>query len=201
MNRVRTLPLLLLTALLAVGALAGTASAAKLITGKDIKNNSVTGADLKTGTVTGSDLKNGSVGQGDLAPSARTQVFFDDNDGAGVTLPTWSDTGLGSCSAAASIPGRPGTFLVTATGVIDNKAGTAPSITNRCGIVRGDLTHGDVRFALAAQGEPAETTSFSLQRLITSTDSTPITVRCTEMGGEDLQLTQIAISAVRVSKG
>jgi len=211
MNRtIRTVPLLLLAAVLLVAGLAGGASAAKLITGKQIKNNSVTGQDLKNNTVTtkdiknksltGADVKDGSIGPKDLSPQARTQVFFDDNSGVAIDLNTCPDTGLDSCDPLVSVPGAKGTFLVTMTGVIDTFAGPAPSITNRCGLVRGTHTLGEVRFALNGHALPGETQSFALQRLVTSTDTTPITVRCTEMGGEDLRVSGIQVSAVRVQK-
>lgn len=55
-----------------VMAMGGTSFAAKLITGKNIKNESVTGADLKNRTVTGADLKDGSVTSGDVKNGSLT---------------------------------------------------------------------------------------------------------------------------------
>jgi len=43
------------------------ADAAKQITGKDIKNNSVTGKDIKDNSLTGKDIKNGKITTADLA--------------------------------------------------------------------------------------------------------------------------------------
>ncbi len=40
---------------------AGSASAAAMITGKQIRNNTVTSADIKNGSLTGADIKDGSV--------------------------------------------------------------------------------------------------------------------------------------------
>lgn len=61
----------LVVALLAlVMSLGGTSYAAKLITGKDIKNNSVTNKDLKKNTITGKQVKNGSLKSADLAKGA-----------------------------------------------------------------------------------------------------------------------------------
>jgi hypothetical protein len=61
----------LVVALLAlVMSLGGTSYAAKLITGKDIKNNSVTKKDLKKNTITGKQVKNGSLKSADLAKGA-----------------------------------------------------------------------------------------------------------------------------------
>ncbi|WP_320670914.1 hypothetical protein [Patulibacter defluvii] len=51
-------------------ALSGTATAAGLISGKQIKNSSVTGADIRNSSLTGSDVKNRSLGLADLSTSA-----------------------------------------------------------------------------------------------------------------------------------
>jgi hypothetical protein len=69
---------LVVAVLALVASLGGGSYAAKLLTGKDIKNGSITGKDIKkkslTGklvkdkSLTGADLKDGSVGAGDLAP-------------------------------------------------------------------------------------------------------------------------------------
>lgn len=47
-------------------ALAGTATAASLITGKQIKNGTVTGADLRNSSVTGKDIRNSSLTGADV---------------------------------------------------------------------------------------------------------------------------------------
>ena len=51
-------------------ALGGPATAATLLTGKDIKNGSLTGADLQDEALTGADVKDGSLTAADLAPDA-----------------------------------------------------------------------------------------------------------------------------------
>ncbi len=53
-----------------VFALGGTAHAAGLIDGGDVKNGSLTGRDVKNGSLTGKDLRDGSVHSADLAPGA-----------------------------------------------------------------------------------------------------------------------------------
>ena len=58
---IRRSRLLLLVVVTMLVAMAGSATAGGLITGKKIKNNSITGIDLKNGTVTGADVKNGSL--------------------------------------------------------------------------------------------------------------------------------------------
>ena len=47
-------------------ALGGSATAAVLITGKQVKNGSLTGVDVKNSSLTGGDLKNNSVGNLDI---------------------------------------------------------------------------------------------------------------------------------------
>jgi len=45
---------------------AGTATAARLISGKQIRNNSVTGTDIRNNSVTGTDIRNNSLGNRDV---------------------------------------------------------------------------------------------------------------------------------------
>src|SRR5690606_37716160 len=64
-----------------VFAVAGTATAAKLIGSKqirnnsirsiDVRNNSLTGKDIRNNSLTGKDIKDGSIKLRDLAPNAR----------------------------------------------------------------------------------------------------------------------------------
>ena len=70
----RALPALLLTAIVLAVAFAGGAAAAKLITGKDIKNNSVTTRDIKTNTLKSTDIKNGNVAEADLSAAAKAKL-------------------------------------------------------------------------------------------------------------------------------
>ena len=70
-----------------VAAAAGTATAATLITGKDVRNNSLTGVDIRSGSLTGSDIRNssltgvdirdGSIGFADLAAAAKSNLKGD----------------------------------------------------------------------------------------------------------------------------
>lgn len=73
-NRMRHAPLVLLAVVLLLIGTAGGAVAAKLITGKDVKDSSLTGKDVKTGSLTGTDVKDGSVGAKELSSSARTSL-------------------------------------------------------------------------------------------------------------------------------
>lgn len=62
-NRRLSVPALLIAAVLLMVGLAGTATAAKLITGKQIKDNTVTTKDIKNGTLKEADLSTGVKGK------------------------------------------------------------------------------------------------------------------------------------------
>ena len=62
----RPSPALVVAILALVMATGGTSFAAKLITGKDVKNSSLTGVDVKNSSLTGADVKNGSIAGADL---------------------------------------------------------------------------------------------------------------------------------------
>ena len=53
---------------------ATSATAAKLITGKDIKNGSVTGADVKDGSISNEDIENGKLYKKKLSKAVRDQL-------------------------------------------------------------------------------------------------------------------------------
>jgi hypothetical protein len=189
MNRtIRLVPALLLVVAVLVTSVAGTASAAKLITGKQIKN----------GSVTSIDIRNGSLTRADLRPQSRTSVVVDLDDGSGIDVPACSDTALASCPALLSIPIAPGTQLVTASGVLDNTTAVTPAISNRCGLVQGGALLTEARFALAPNAQPGELSSFTLQQVVTVPDaSQPVSLRCTEKPGEALRLNDPRLTSVR----
>lgn len=190
-NPARTLPVLLLAVVVLLVAMASGATAGKLITGKDIKN----------GTVTGKDFKNGSVGFADLASSARTTLKWDTNGSTDADVPGCTDTALDDCPNLLAVGIVPGSQLVTFSGAVDNTNGIVPSIVNRCGLVQGGDVLTEHRFALAANGQPGEVQAFTLQQVISVPDtSLPVTVRCTEQGGEALRLVEPRLTSVKVDK-
>jgi hypothetical protein len=77
-------------------ALGGTATAAKLITGKDILNNSITGADVKAG----------SLDRSDLSPAARTAL--QGRDGAPGATGATGATGAAGATGASGATGARG---------------------------------------------------------------------------------------------
>ncbi len=85
MNRTaRLAPALVLSVAVIGSASAGSAVAAKMITGKDIKNGSVASVDVKNGSLgsvdvkngalTGTDVKNGAIAEGKLAGAVKQKL-------------------------------------------------------------------------------------------------------------------------------
>jgi hypothetical protein len=194
----RTIPAALVAVAVLVVALAGSATAAKLITGKTIKNNTVTTQDIKNQSLTGADVKDGALSAADLAPNAKNQVRFD--DASDHNIATCTDTALDACSPVAVTGLTPGTWLVTGSVTIDNFDGPATSLTDRCGLWRNGTLLAEARTPLAANGQPGEAASITLQQVVTAADSsTPVSLKCTEMGGENLRVGSPTITALKVS--
>lgn len=187
----RTLPTVVLAAVVLLVAMAGGATAAKLITGKQIKN----------GTVTTADLRNGTVRFADLHASARTTLRSDADTNLFLDVPSCSDTTLEDCANLLTVGIVPGSQLVTVSGSLDNHDAGVPAISNRCGLVQGGEVLNETRFALAANGAPGEVASFTLQQVITVPDaSLPVHLRCTEMVGENLRLAEPRLTSIKVDK-
>lgn len=193
----RSLPALALAAVVLVVALAGASTAAKLITGKGIKNGTVTTQDITNNSLKGVDVKNGSLGPADLAASAKNEVRF--HDGSDQNLATCTDTALDACAPIVATGLSVGTWLVTASVTIDNFAGPATGLTDRCGLWRSNVTLAESRTPLAANGDPGEAESITLQQVVKATDNAPVSLRCTEMVGENLRVGSPTITALRVS--
>lgn len=70
----RALPAVLLTAVVLAVAFAGGATAAKLITGKQIKNNTVSTQDIKNKTVKSKDVKDGNLAEADLNGAVKSKL-------------------------------------------------------------------------------------------------------------------------------
>jgi hypothetical protein len=195
----RTLTVAILSvAALFVVAFAGTATAAKLITGKDIKNGTVTTEDLRNGTVKSADLRDGGVKPADLSPSAKTSLKFADGNDA--QLATCGDTSLDTCSNIVAVGVSPGSHLITATGTYANPTNAgAPNPINRCAIWRDGVALAEARIALAGNGSPGETHTFSLQAAVTTNvNAAGVALRCTEFPGEALVITSPALSVLKV---
>lgn len=70
----KTVSALFLAVAVLLVAMAGAATAARLLTGKDIKNNSISGADIRNNSVKGKDLKDGNVKEADLDPAVKSKL-------------------------------------------------------------------------------------------------------------------------------
>jgi hypothetical protein len=88
-------------------ATAATATAAIVITGANVKNNSLTGADIKNGSLTGSDVKNGSLSANDLNSRSLTKAIRD--VAAMSTTGAAGATGATGATGPKGDPGAPGT--------------------------------------------------------------------------------------------
>ncbi|WP_193608895.1 hypothetical protein [Nocardioides lijunqiniae] len=209
LRNTRALPAALVVAVVLLVAVAGGATAAKLITGKQIKNGTVTSADLKNNNVSGTDLKNGSVGSADLAnggvsladlaPQARTSLKSDSHDGLLIAVPTCNDNTLVTCENLLTVPVVPGTQLVTASGDFDN-LDADNAINNTCGLVQGGVLLNVTRFVLTPNFQPGEVENFTLQQVITVPDaSQPVHLRCSEGDDDMLRLVRPRLTSIKVS--
>lgn len=214
----RTAPVVaLLGAVLLVLGLAGGATAAKLVTSKQIKNDtirsvdvrngaltgtdtkngSLTGADTQDGSLTGADLAAGSVGADRLAPGVLNDLLV--HEGATQDIGTCTDTGLEDCATLAGVDLTAGTWLVSATVSVKNKDTDPTALSDTCGLFSAAGSHPDARFPLAAVGEPGETQSLAIQDVVVLPAGTlTVSLRCTEMAGENVRVASPTLSAVRV---
>jgi len=194
----RTIPAALLAVVVLVVALAGSATAAKLITGKQIKDGTVTTKDVKNGSLKGADVKNGSLRAADLAPNAKNEVRV--HDGNDTFVAACADTALDDCPPIVAVPLPAGTWLVTASVTIDNFAGPATSLTTKCGVFRNGTVIADARTPLAADGAAGEAQAITLQAVVASTGANaPASLRCTEAVGENIRANGPVITALKVS--
>lgn len=194
----RTTPAVaLLGAVLLVVGLAGGATAAKLVTSKQIKNDTVRSVDVRNGTLTGADVRPGSLGADRLAPGVLNELLV--HEGASQDLGTCADTGLESCAALAGITLTPGTWLVSATVSVKNKDADPTALSDTCGLSSAVGAHPDARFPLAAVGQPGETQSLAVQDLVVlPAGALAVSLRCTEMTGENVRVASPTLSAIRV---
>lgn len=216
MNRTaRRLAVLVLAALVVVLSVAGSATAAKLVTGKQIRNGSVAGIDIRNGSLTGTDLENGTVGTADLgaasvagqdlAPESVTtdhlatdaKVYAYGDGLTDVDLGNCPDQSLSLCPALTSVL-TSGPQLVTITGTLDNQEAAVPTPT-RCGLVHDGQTLSTVRFAPAADGQPGDVVPFTLQAVAdVAGGGEYVELRCTQFAGDDLHLLDVRKTAVDV---
>jgi hypothetical protein len=93
-------------------------SAARSITGKDVRNGSLTGADIKPGSITGKEVKNGSLTAADLAPGLAAA------GAAGVK----GDTGPAGAQGAKGDAGIPGAPALTGMEIVSSTSAQSSSV-------------------------------------------------------------------------
>ncbi len=132
---------------------ATSATAAKLITGKDIKNASLTSADIKDHTIKNQDIGNGKVYKKKLSKAVRDQL---------------NDTG--AAGGTPGLPGPPGP-----KGDKGDKGDPAPTPDYAVASVFVDRGDGPSRFATysAPLGSPAGTTTGGDFRFTCAADQDP----------------------------
>jgi hypothetical protein len=158
MNRIaRLAPAAVLTAAVVVSASAGGAVAAKMVTGKDIKDGTVTAADVKNGSLTGKDVKTGSIGAADLGTGVRKKLDKPNVVGYQVVTETVSIPTAGQGQAIAFCPA--GKVAVTGgaqweAGALETSASLQESYPGKAiGEFFAPLESGDVATAWKVSGE------------------------------------------------
>ncbi|HEX5909417.1 MAG TPA: hypothetical protein VFY44_02915 [Thermoleophilaceae bacterium] len=178
-------------------ALGGSATAATLITGAQIKNGSITGKDVKASSVTGADVKNGALGSADFSRSTKAsskgergtqgaagQAGAPGGQGVpgpnGVRAPERSNLvaninggDIDSEILTKEVP--PGQYLVTAKGMLF--AGDAGHVT--CRLRNGGSTVDRIDWDATAAGSarmPAQL------QAVTNVTSGPLSLHCQKSG-------------------
>jgi hypothetical protein len=109
---VRRLSSLSAVAVMAVLLVAVPTTAARLITGKDVKDSSLTGADVKNSSLTGTDVKDGSLTGTDVKDGSLTGTDVKDSSITGADVSNGSITAADLAAGIGSAPVTP--YLVAA---------------------------------------------------------------------------------------
>ncbi|WP_193612143.1 hypothetical protein [Nocardioides lijunqiniae] len=216
-RNLRALPAALLVAVVLVAAMAGGATAAKMITGKQIKNNTVTtkdiknnnltskdvrnstltGGDVKDNSLSGADVANGSVSAADLAADAKNEVRTSDLGDS--NLVTCADNGLSNCLAITGLSLPAGTWLVTGTMTLLNLDNAPTDDFNRCGLVSASTLLAEASTPLAAEGGPGESETVAFTQVVQAAGTVGVSLRCSEQVGENMRAGSPTLTAVKIS--
>lgn len=105
--------------------LGGGSYAARLITGKQIKNNSITRKDIRNNSVTGKDIKNRSVRPRDLAPGVlgtlNTSAFEATRDSGPTNVPGSENPPYTTVATLSGV--EPGAYVIFAKTDLGNASG------------------------------------------------------------------------------
>ena len=149
MNRSRrttAIPALLIAAVLLLVGLAGTATAAKLITGKQIKHNTITTKHIKNNSLTGADIKDGSLSAKDVNAAVKAKL----NKPAVVGYEIVTDT------IAVPTAGQSTVYVACSTGKIALGGGADWASTDTSQVIVESAPQKQIgEFFAAPDGDPA----------------------------------------------
>lgn len=92
-----------------------------------------------------------------------------------------------------------GNWLVEAKLTIDNNGGAAAATNNRCGLAQGATVLDEARNSLGANTATSQNESVALMAVVKdAADGATIALRCTEQGGETLQVEDVKLTTLRI---
>jgi hypothetical protein len=178
------------------------ADAAKQITGKQIKNNSVASKDIKNNSVKGGDIKDGSVSTADVSDASLKAVDFAPGElpftrAFQTTVPGPIAVGTGASVTVATLNlAQAGTYVLTSKVYLNNNdaADSFVQCTLSDGVVSDATSTG-------IQADAGEDDHRTIGALIASTTAGPATVTfsCLRFAGGAVAATDIKIVAVKVT--
>lgn len=115
-----------------------------------------------------------------------------------IAVPTCATANLATCPSILTRSLTGGSWLVQAKLVVDNNGGAASSTNNRCGLVVAGTLRDEARNSLGANSAVGQNESVALTAVVTEPGASTVGLRCTEQGGETLQVEDAKITAVQV---
>lgn len=181
--------------LVAIGAGTG-AVAATLITGAQIKDNTVASVDVKDETLKSVDVKNGTLRKGDFAPGVLPRGYTA-YDSSYVDLPAGAGT-----TTVLELALPKGTYLVTASGGVNNN-GVQVDYPVTCSVVAGSSSVVlATNFGLGANGEVGETQWGAASTVATLPSAGTVRIECVRASNwASGNFLRPSISAVSVQPG
>ncbi len=119
-----------------------------------------------------------------------------------IAIPTCSGTSLATCPSLVTRTLAAGNWLVQAKLVVANAGDASARTMNRCGLTQGAVELDRARNSLARKGASADGESEAVSLMAVVSGATPtvtVGLRCTEQAGEELQVEDAKITAVKVA--
>ena len=119
-----------------------------------------------------------------------------------IAVPTCSGTSLATCPSLVTRTLAAGNWLVQAKLVVANAGDASARTMNRCGLTQGSVELDRARNSLARKGASADGESEAVSLMAVVSGATPtvtVGLRCTEQPGEELQIEDAKITAVKVA--